>query len=40
MKAFNYKHTLKPFQLPLIYYGVIITQNMQIMSVKLYFFLL
>ena len=38
MKDYNYRYKSKVFQLFLMYYDVIITQNMQILSVKSYFF--
>ena len=34
MKAYTNSHTLKTFHLLLMYYDVIITQNMQIVSVN------
>ena len=37
MKAYNYRHKFKTFQLLLLYYDVIITLNVLILSVKLYF---
>ena len=40
MKAYQYRHKLKTLQLLLTYYDGVITQYMQVLSVKSYFFLI